>query len=80
MSREFRILHHRQSGVDGGHWDLTENPIPFRANAERVPHGDGSLCAALNTLAGDGWIPVMVLNESIKQSGETFLLLARDSR
>lgn len=77
MAREFRILHHRQSGVSGGHWDLVENPIPYRASTADAPHGDGSFCAALERLATDGWLPVMPLSSVQAQSGETFVLLSR---
>lgn len=77
MPREFRILHHRQSGMAGGHWDLVENPIPYRASAAGAPHGDGSLCSALHQLAEDRWLPVMDLTHVQSQSGETFILLTR---
>ena len=77
MTREYRILHHRQSGVAGGHWDLVENPIPYRASLEKVPHGEGSLSGALEVLAQERWTPVLSLNESRTQSGETFLLVTR---
>ena len=78
MAREFRILHHRQSGVTGGHWDLVENPIPYRSTNAQDPHGDGSLCAALEVLAADGWLPAMDLQHQQAQSGESFLLLTRN--
>lgn len=77
MAREFQILHHRQSGHSGGHWDLVENPIPYRASNANVPHGEGSLCAALQALAAEGWEPVMDLAHVQAQSGETFILIAR---
>jgi hypothetical protein len=78
MAREFRILHHRQSGLTGGHWDLVENPIPYRSTSGQDPHGDGSLCAALETLAKEGWLPAMDLQHQQAQSGESFLLLTRN--
>lgn len=80
MAREYRILHHRQAGSAGGHWDLVENPIPFRASLERVPHGDGSLCAALSELSTQGWTPSLVLAAAHAQSGETFILIWRDTQ
>ena len=76
MAREYRILHHRQSGVAGGHWDLVENPIPFRASSAGAPHGDGSLCGALQHLAAEGWAPVMDM-QCPAQTGESFILLGR---
>ncbi|HEU4752565.1 MAG TPA: hypothetical protein VFU47_05605 [Armatimonadota bacterium] len=77
MTREFRILHHRQSGLTGGHWDLVENPIPYRSSQAESAHGDGSLCIALEALAAEGWLPVMDLQHQQAQSGESFLLLTR---
>ena len=77
MAREFCILHHRQSGMAGGHWDLVENPIPYRASVAGAPHGEGSLCAALHHLAEEGWLPEMNLAHVQSQSGETFILMAR---
>jgi hypothetical protein len=77
MAREFRILHHRQSGATGGHWDFVENPIPYRASTAGEAHGEGSLCAALATAAEDHWEPVMNLDHVQHQSGETFILLSR---
>jgi hypothetical protein len=77
MAREFRVLHHRQSGGTGGHWDLVENPIPFRASSAQAPHGEGSLCSALQHLAEEGWVPVLDLAQPGAQSGESFLLLTR---
>jgi hypothetical protein len=79
MSLEYRILHHRQSGSTGGHWDLVENTIPYRAASANEPHGDGSLCGALTHLGQEGWRPVMDLIHAQTQSGETFLLLGRQS-
>ena len=76
MAREFRILHHRQS-LAGGHWDLSCNPIPHRASATTAPQGDGSLCDALETLAQEGWVPIMPLAQAQAQGGETFLLMVR---
>jgi len=76
MAREFRILHHRQA-LAGGHWDLTENPMPYRSASAEAPHGDGTLCAALQLLAEDGWGPVMDLYHQQAQSNESFILLAR---
>ncbi len=76
MAREFRILHHRQS-LAGGHWDLVENPIPHRAAAAKAPQGDGSLCAALQVLADQGWTPIMEITHGQAQPGETFILLQR---
>lgn len=73
---EYRILHHRQS-MAGGHWDLVENPIPYRTSSASAPHGDGTLCAALQHLNTEGWRPVMDLFQPGAQSGETFLLLTR---
>ncbi len=73
MPRRFRILHHRQSQA-GGHWDLTENLIPHRSGTA-VPHGEGSLCAALEQLAGQGWVPVMDLAHEQAQPGESFILV-----
>jgi hypothetical protein len=78
MAREYRILHHRQEGVAGGHWDLVENPIPFRASTANVPHGDGSLCLALQELATERWTPIMDVCHSQAQSGESFILMTRD--
>ena len=77
MAREYRILHHRQSGAAGGHWDLVENPIVYRTASSDAPQGDGSLCAALQKVGADGWVPIMELGEQQAQSGETFILLAR---
>jgi hypothetical protein len=77
MAREFRILHHRQSGPAGGHWDVVENPIPYRASTASAPHGEGSLCAALQEVAEDNWEPVMNLDHVQLQSGESFILLSR---
>jgi hypothetical protein len=77
VSLEYRILHHRQSGSTGGHWDLVENTIPYRASTATEPHGDGSLCLALTTLGREGWRPVMDLVHAQTQSGESFMLLAR---
>lgn len=77
MSLEYRILHHRQSGSTGGHWDLVENTIPYRASTASEPHGDGSLCSALTELGAHGWRPVMDLIHAQTQSGESFMLLAR---
>jgi hypothetical protein len=77
MAREFIILHHRQSGSAGGHWDLVENPIPYRSSTANAPHGDGSLCSALTHLAEERWEPVMDLAHVQVQSGETFILLGR---
>ena len=78
MASEYRILHHRQEGAKGGHWDLVENPIPFRAATAGVPHGDGSLCAALQGLAEEGWRPIMDLYQAQAQSGESFILVMRE--
>jgi hypothetical protein len=75
--REYRILHHRQS-LSGGHWDLVENPIPFRASQAQVPSGEGSLCAALEHLAEEGWKPCMDLYHAQAQAGESFLLLVKE--
>lgn len=80
MSLEYRILHHRQSGSTGGHWDLVENTIPYRASSANEPHGDGSLCGALTHLGQEGWRPVMDLIHAQTQSGETFLLLGRTAQ
>jgi hypothetical protein len=77
MPLEYRILHHRQAGGTGGHWDLVENPIPYRASTAGTPHGDGSLCSALCHLGQEGWRPIMDLVHAQTQSGESFLLLAR---
>jgi hypothetical protein len=77
MAREYRVLHHRQSGATGGHWDLVENPIVFRPSGAAVAQGDGSLCAALQHLDEEGWSPVMELIVTGAQSGETFILLGR---
>lgn len=77
MAREYRILHHRQSGPSGGHWDIVENPIPYRASTAATPHGEGSLCSGLSAVAEDGWEPVMNLDHVQLQSGETFILLSR---
>ena len=79
MSLEYRILHHRQSGSTGGHWDLVENTIPYRASTASEPHGDGSLCNALTLLGQEGWRPVMDMIHAQTQSGEAFLLLARSA-
>jgi hypothetical protein len=77
MSQEFSILHHRQHGPTGGHWDLVENPIPYRASAANAPHGEGSLCSALHHLAAEGWSPLMTIGHMQSQSGESFILLGR---
>ena len=77
MAREYRILHHRQS-LGGGHWDLVENPIPFRASAANVPHGEGSLCTALQNLGEEGWKPIMDLYHAQAQAGESFILLLKE--
>ena len=79
MNREYRILHHRQS-LQGGHWDMVENPIPFRSAAANVAHGEGSLCAALQHVATEGWVPIMDLYHAQAQAGESFILLVRDIR
>jgi hypothetical protein len=76
MAREYRILHHRQS-LGGGHWDLTENPLPYRASAAASPHGDGTLCGALQSLGEEGWTPLMELMHAGAQSGESFILMSR---
>ncbi len=76
MAREYRILHHRQS-LTGGHWDLVENAILTRSAAAQAPHGDGTLCSALETLTVDGWTPVMELFASQAQTGESHILLVR---
>ena len=77
MAKEFRILHHRYS-TTGGHWDLVENPLPYRAGAANAPHGEGSVCESLQQLAADGWTPVLELAHATAQSGELFILLSRD--
>ena len=77
MAREYRILHHRQA-LSGGHWDLVENPIPYRSAAAQAPHGDGTLCQALQHLAQEGWIPVMDLFHQQAQPNESFILLGRE--
>jgi hypothetical protein len=77
MAREYRILHHRQIGIAGGHWDMVENCIPHRAAVAAAPHGDGSLCAALEHLSREGWEPVMELIQVSSQSGESFILIGR---
>ena len=76
MAREYRILHHRQA-LSGGHWDLVENPIPYRSSTAEAPHGEGTLCSALQTLAEQGWNPVMDLFHQQAQSNESFILLER---
>jgi hypothetical protein len=76
MAKEFRILHHRHAAT-GGHWDLVENPIPHRSAAAAAPHGEGTLCAALQTLTGEGWNLVMNLQSPQSQLGESFILLCR---
>jgi hypothetical protein len=77
VPREYRILHHRQSHT-GGHWDLVENPIPYRSHAGFVPEGDGSLCGALEALGQDGWLPLMDFVHVQAQPGESFVLLYRE--
>lgn len=77
MARQYRILHHRQS-LSGGHWDLTENPLPHRSATANAPQGDGSLCAALEFLTEQGWHPVMSVDHAQAQAGETFILLGRE--
>jgi hypothetical protein len=76
MAREYRILHHRQSGL-GGHWDLVENPVLTRSLAAHAPHGEGTLCAALIQLAEEGWTPRMELFGNQAQAGESHILLER---
>lgn len=76
MAREFRILHHRYT-MGSGHWDLVENPIPYRTATANVPHGESSLCAALQALGEEGWAPIMSLEHMQAQPGETFILLCR---
>lgn len=78
MAREFRILHHRQS-LAGGHWDLTENLIPYRSASAGAPHGESSLCGALELLGAEGWVPIMDLVHVQSQPGESFMLLVRDA-
>ena len=78
MPREFRILHHRQS-LSGGHWDLVQNPLPYRASTAGTPHGESSLCGALEALAAEGWNPIMDLIHAQSQPGESFILVARDT-
>lgn len=78
MARQFRVLHHRQS-LGGGHWDLTENLIPYRSSTAAAPHGEGSLCGALEHLAEEGWVPIMDLVHMQAQAGESFMLLVRDA-
>jgi hypothetical protein len=77
MAREFRILHHRY-GHGGGHWDLVEDATPYRSAAAGAPHGESSLCAALQHLGEQGWAPLLSLEHTQAQAGETFLLLGRD--
>jgi hypothetical protein len=77
MAREYRILHHRTS-LGAGHWDLAENPMPYRASSTDAPHGDGTLCAALQQLAAEGWDPIMDLSHAQAQANESFILLARE--
>ena len=77
MAREYRILHHRQSGGGGGHWDLVENPIPYRSSTGTVPEGDATLCAALSNLSAEGWEPVMDFVHVHAQPGESFILIMR---
>lgn len=78
MAREYRLLHHRQAGSSGGHWDLVENPIPYRTSGVmEAPHGEGSLCGALAAVAEEGWIPIMEMTHAHSQSGETFILVGR---
>jgi hypothetical protein len=79
MAREYRILHHRQS-LNVGHWDLAENPMPYRASTAAAPQGDGTLCAALQRLDAEGWIPVMDLSHAQAQANESFILLTREAR
>ena len=76
MAREYRILHHRQA-LSGGHWDLVENPIPYRSQTAASPHGEGTLCSALQTLSEQGWNPVMDLFHQQAQSNESFILIER---
>jgi hypothetical protein len=76
MAREYRILHHRQSGSTGGHWDLVENPLPVRTATAEVPQGEGSLCGALQHLGEQGWDPALDLQQS-GQPGESFILMVR---
>ena len=78
MAREYRILHHRQS-LAGGHWGLVENPLPYRPSTGGAPHGEGSLCGALEGLSGEGWVPLMDLIHAQSQPGESFILVARDT-
>jgi hypothetical protein len=76
MAKEFRILHHRYSST-GGHWDLVENPLPYRTTSGSTPHGEGTVCQALQQLAGEGWTPVMEFVHAQAQSGELFILLSK---
>jgi hypothetical protein len=78
MARQYRILHHRQS-LAGGHWDLVENLIPYRSSSAAAPHGEGSLCAALEALEAEGWVTVMDLVHANAQPGESFILLGREN-
>ena len=77
MAREYRILHHRHS-VTGGHWDLVENAVLTRASTAHVPHGEGTLCAALTQLGEEGWQPMMELFGSHAVAGEAHVLLVRE--
>lgn len=76
VAREYMVLHHRYT-MGGGHWDLVESPAPYRSASTGAPHGEGSLCAALRQLDGEGWQPVLSLEHAQAQPGESFLLLSR---
>ena len=78
MPRQYRLLHHRQS-MSGGHWDLSENPIPHRPAAGQIPHGEGSLCGALEQLSTEGWSPILEMVTAQGQPGETFILITRET-
>ena len=76
MEREYRILHHRQA-LAGGHWDLLENRAPFHTQTATPPHGEGTLCGALQVLAEEGWNPAMDLHHRQAQSNESYILMER---
>ena len=78
MAREYRILHHRSS-LGAGHWDLAENPMPYRASTTTAPHGDGTLCGALQLLGEEGWTPILDLSHAQAQANESFILLMREA-
>jgi hypothetical protein len=56
---------------------LNEKHNTHLADKTAAPHGEGTLCAALQQLAEEGWSPLMNLVQAQAQMGESFILLSR---